>query len=156
MYKGRNQRLELTYAGQTKSVLEWATEVGISERTLRRRLKDGWTIGDTLGISTRREALGLSKNATQRQYNQAQKLQVMQGYTKLERPRCEWCGIQDLRVLTIDHVNNDGARDRKENGATSQILYRRLILQGFPLGYRVLCRNCNWTAFCEYRAMNEV
>jgi len=27
---------------------------------------------------------------------------------------CKGCGIEDIRCLTLDHVNNDGAAERKE------------------------------------------
>lgn len=56
--------------------------------------------------------------------------------------RCSWCGIDDPIVLTIDHVDNDGAEHRKtvRSGAP---FYKWLRDQGYPVGYVVLCMNCN-------------
>lgn len=55
---------------------------------------------------------------------------------------CAWCGIKDQIVLSIDHINDDGAKQRKmmQNG----LFYRWLKRENFPEGYQILCRNCNW------------
>lgn len=55
---------------------------------------------------------------------------------------CACCGEQNELFLTIDHINNDGAKMRKEHGV-SLTLYRWLIKNGFPEGFRTLCYNCN-------------
>jgi len=60
---------------------------------------------------------------------------------------CECCGEKEERFLTIDHVHgktdrlmSNGKRDSKDAGAT---LYNRLVNEGYPPGYRILCYNCN-------------
>jgi hypothetical protein len=51
-------------------------------------------------------------------------------------------------MLTIDHVDQNGAADRRTHGdATSATFYTRLRREGFPPGYRVLCFNCNISAY---------
>jgi len=58
---------------------------------------------------------------------------------------CEVCGIDDLRILTIDHKNNDGYRERKTK--TNYQIYKSIIKLPFEearKGYQVLCHNCNW------------
>jgi hypothetical protein len=54
---------------------------------------------------------------------------------------CKYCGIKDLRVLTIDHINNNGASHRKK---IKDKIYEFLIKRKFPTGYQVLCINCQW------------
>jgi hypothetical protein len=56
--------------------------------------------------------------------------------------KCALCGITDCDVLSIDHINGDGGKHRKEIGRSGHSLYVWLIKQGFPEGYRVLCLNC--------------
>lgn len=57
-------------------------------------------------------------------------------------PKCSCCGKSCVEFLTIDHVNNDGAKDRKK-GLKGHDFYRWLIKNDFPEGYQVLCYNCN-------------
>lgn len=54
---------------------------------------------------------------------------------------CRWCGQGDQDVLTIDHINNDGARHRRE--LKSANIYRWLVQNDYPPGFQVLCFNCN-------------
>ena len=53
---------------------------------------------------------------------------------------CKNCNINDTDVLTIDHINNDGYKHRKEIKGN---LYFWLIKNNFPEGFQVLCFNCN-------------
>jgi hypothetical protein len=58
--------------------------------------------------------------------------------------KCNHCGISDIDVLDLDHIENDGAKERKEN-LFAYNLYRKLKKEGFPTGrYQILCKNCNW------------
>lgn len=58
---------------------------------------------------------------------------------------CAECKISDIKYLTIDHKNNDGADQRKKlKCGTGSKFYRWLIKNNFPdLGLQVLCYNCN-------------
>lgn len=56
-------------------------------------------------------------------------------------PECFWCGEVDFVSLTIDHINNNGAQHRREIKAKT--IYRWLKRNNFPLGFQVLCCNCN-------------
>lgn len=66
---------------------------------------------------------------------------------------CVRCGTTDKEVLTLDHINDDGAEMRKtifllsnNNGghASGNALYSRLIKHNFPSEHKlqVLCWNC--------------
>jgi len=69
---------------------------------------------------------------------QALKIAVLEAYGG---PVCACCGEMDMRFLTIDHVNNDGAQHKKVIGKGS--LYAWLKKNGYPEGFQVLCWNCN-------------
>lgn len=62
---------------------------------------------------------------------------------------CKHCKEDDPDVLTIDHVNNDGAQHRgrlggnQEQGGRADCIYRDAIVRGFPKDYMVLCMSCN-------------
>jgi hypothetical protein len=57
---------------------------------------------------------------------------------------CCGCGVQDIDVLDIDHIDNSGAIDRKKH-LHGYNLYRHLKKTGWPKNnFQLLCRNCNW------------
>ncbi|SRR6266496_1649654 len=56
--------------------------------------------------------------------------------------RCSCCGIQEKAFLTLDHIHNDGAAQRKLIGR-GDLFYRWLINHDFPPIVQVMCFNCN-------------
>ena len=75
-----------------------------------------------------------------KQYDQNHRLKVIESYGG----KCVWCGIDNPIFLTIDHINNDGAKHRKEMRSNRKI-YRWLIKNNFPKdNFQLLCMNCNW------------
>lgn len=58
---------------------------------------------------------------------------------------CTCCGVTGEKFLTLDHVNNDGAKHRKEQiGSRGGIgIYLWIIRNNFPPIFQVLCFNCN-------------
>ena len=77
-----------------------------------------------------------------RQRRRKFKQQILERYGR----SCAWCGFTDIRALQLDHINDNGAEDRKNlvggnyGGAE---FYRKLIKAGLPDGYQILCANCN-------------
>jgi 5-methylcytosine-specific restriction endonuclease McrA len=74
------------------------------------------------------------------------KAAVLTHYGKNETLQCCWrdCGVVDIDMLTLDHVNDDGATDRQSRGRTQGggvHLYRALMTEGYPNGYQTLCAN---------------
>ncbi len=66
--------------------------------------------------------------------------------------RCACCGEDELVFLAIDHINGNGAAQRKDLG---NHLSRWLRNNNFPGGYQVLCHNCNWAKYrggCPHHA----
>lgn len=81
-----------------------------------------------------------------REYNRKQKVEVLTHYSN--PPKCACCGENHIEFLTIDHINGDGAEQRKRLSGDSQkfsgfLFYEWLIINNFPKGYQVLCMNCN-------------
>lgn len=73
------------------------------------------------------------------------KIEVFNHYCKGNvRCQCPKCDVSEIKFLTIHHINNDGAKHRKEintNGGTGYYIW--LKRNNFPDGYQVLCYNCN-------------
>jgi len=61
---------------------------------------------------------------------------------------CVNCGFDDVRALQIDHINGDGAEERKKHRGS--LLYKSMLEryikdpQKFCVNYQLLCANCNW------------
>jgi len=73
------------------------------------------------------------------------KHEVLLHYSKVgsEQPNCVVCGFSDIRALSIDHINNNGAEERRRMMIKSgHIFYRFLRKNGYPSGYQTLCMNC--------------
>jgi len=58
--------------------------------------------------------------------------------------KCKCCNETERMFLSIDHVYNDGAKERKsgEYSGGGSAFYNWLRKNNFPEGYQVLCMNC--------------
>lgn len=68
---------------------------------------------------------------------------VLVAYSQ-DPPDCACCGEFLIPFLVLDHSQGGGNTARKaegHRGGTAQ--YARLLKDGFPEGYQVLCWNCN-------------
>ncbi|KKL79192.1 hypothetical protein LCGC14_2017220, partial [marine sediment metagenome] len=74
-----------------------------------------------------------------REYRRGVRLEVLTHYSKGE-PQCVCCGEKILEFLCMDHINGGGSRQSKKTGVN---IYAWLRKNEFPLGFRVLCHNCN-------------
>lgn len=85
-------------------------------------------------------AAELAKTKRNQDRCRAQVFEAYGGY------KCNCCGENERMFLSIDHINNDGAVERKSgkyNGGGSAF-YNWLRKNGFPQGYQVLCMNCQF------------
>lgn len=71
--------------------------------------------------------------------------------------KCVRCGFDDVRALTLDHVNNNGAAERAQLGERG--VYRRALLPECRADYRMLCMNCQFITRhetkCETRVLSR-
>lgn len=80
----------------------------------------------------------------QRKYNQELSILVLSHYSG-SPPKCKCCGESNIKFLTIDHIDGNGRQDRLRLGLRGggYIFYAKLRKLGYPIGYQVLCWNCN-------------
>ena len=87
-----------------------------------------------------------------RKWRDKLKYETLAHYGKGELPHCIQCGEQDIDVLCIDHINGGGNSHRKRLGVfAGGEFYSWLRRQGYPVGYQVLCANCNLRKAIEAR-----
>lgn len=91
----------------------------------------------------------ISGDGAKRESNERLRLkcEVMSHYSSTETLRCAMCGIEDVRILCIDHISGNGAEQRRTvNGVPRSLgapFYRWLRRNNYPTGYQILCLNCN-------------
>jgi len=58
--------------------------------------------------------------------------------------KCVCCGETNQEFLSIDHINGNGNKHRREIMSTGGYsTYLWLVKNNFPEGFRTLCHNCN-------------
>lgn len=58
--------------------------------------------------------------------------------------KCVCCNEAGAAFLTLDHINNDGANDRRGRHDVGRHFYARIKREGFPANLQILCFNCNF------------
>lgn len=82
-----------------------------------------------------------------KEYRQRLKIEVFEAYGGSV---CNCCGEKEILFLSLDHVDNDGAEERRRyfgtNKGGSYHIYEKLRQNGYPNKhkYQVLCMNCQW------------
>lgn len=69
------------------------------------------------------------------------KIEVISHYTK-GKMACQSCGFDNIKALSVDHKNGDGARHRRLTRTNS--FYRWVKKSGFPDDLQILCMNCQF------------
>lgn len=84
------------------------------------------------------------------------KMEAFTKYSTNGEIKCATCGFTDIRALTLDHIRNDGLNHKKTINArsprqvTGTLVYRDLKKKGWPVGYQILCYNCNWIKYMDF------
>lgn len=82
------------------------------------------------------------------------KLEVFSHYCNGEI-KCQKCGFSDIRALTIDHINGDGAEHRRKLKHASKT-YSWLRKNNYPDGFQVLCMNCQFIKKFENKEHSQI
>ena len=108
------------------------------DQQLRRRLESG-------NLATHGRLQSPERYRNKRVYARDTRVTMRGKVLTLYGGKCECCGETDERVLTIDHINGDGAIERRAGIASASLrFYAKLLSLGYPNGrYRLLCMNCN-------------
>ena len=108
------------------------SEVGMAKRTAYRLANpDKW-----------------GKRETRHARSVRQRLEILSHYSPLLQ--CQCCGETEYSFLHLDHINNDGAKQRRElakelgsKQCSNEQLFAWIKLNDFPKTFQVLCANCN-------------
>jgi len=75
--------------------------------------------------------------------------------------KCNCCGETIRAFLTLSHVNNDGAEERRKIGKNPKVMWRKAIAEVDSGRYELLCWNCNAGAksnggVCPHKAVEQM
>lgn len=95
-----------------------------------------------------------------REYSRQLRIKVLTHYCDNQKPNCACCGETNIEFMCIDHINGGGEQHRKALGGNGGAVALWLKRNNFPLGFRVLCHNCNssigYYGYCPHdRKKNE-
>jgi hypothetical protein len=96
-----------------------------------------------------REANSQKRKERNRKKNEEIRLMCLNHYSN-GTMKCAECDVNDIDMLLLDHINDDGAEHRRNIGGTGS-LYAALMRLGFPHGIQVLCANHNHKKEIERR-----
>lgn len=87
-------------------------------------------------------------NASKYFYRERTKIDVLKHYSINGKIECIKCGFNNIDALCLDHINNDGAKQRKMlniagRGSSGTNSYEVFKKYGYPVGLQILCANCN-------------
>src|ERR1700737_2929781 len=80
--------------------------------------------------------------------------ELLSAYSVGSNAECAVCGESRIAVLDLDHIAGGGNKDRNTY-SNPHAFYNALRAQGYPPGYRVLCRNCNWIEYLKLHKRGE-
>ena len=94
----------------------------------------------------------IKTNQALRQSNIEAKNECLSHYGPNGELRCSWAGclVNDVDMLTLDHINNNGAEERR-NIRVGWSIYLYLRRKEYPAGYQTLCWNHQWKKELDHR-----
>ena len=76
----------------------------------------------------------------QREYNKRNKIDAINHYGG----KCNRCGHEKIKSLTIDHINGKGAEHRRQMKLSGPMFYGWLKKKNYPKEFQCLCMNCQF------------
>jgi|SRR5208337_2012941 len=69
--------------------------------------------------------------------------------------KCAICGFSDPRAFQIDHINDNGCKERKKIGRGIYYLHILKEIKAGSKDYQLLCANCNAIKEAERKSSTE-
>lgn len=119
-----------------KNVQRW-------QRNNRAKVNQYWIEKRSKEKTTEGKTKNSSANMRCRQKLKKEVLEHMGG-------KCACCGETEIEFLSMDHVNNDGAKHRRKTGVGMRgggDIWRYIRDHNYPSSFQILCHNCNWSKY---------
>lgn len=96
----------------------------------------------TKELKSRSPKYRADSNKRTRLWNRKIRHMALMAYSNND-PKCACCGEIIDEFLAIDHINNDGMKQRLITKGSGSKTYVWLYKNNYPPGFQVLCHNCN-------------
>lgn len=90
-----------------------------------------------------RSCSNIKRKETGKKYRAKLKREILTHYGN-GKLACIICGFNDIRALSIDHIEGSGKAHRKQINRMGVSFYAWLRKENYPNGFRTLCMNCQW------------
>ena len=80
---------------------------------------------------------------SKKDYERQRRVKARDSFFKMYGKVCKHCGDNDLKMLTLEHVLDDGAEHRKKSYSTLKV-YLDATKEFMPDRFCTLCIRCNW------------
>jgi len=127
-----------TYAERREYYLWWHKNKGSSEEAKKKRRKRDIERNKLPHRRKYNLAFHRKKN-----YKRKYRIGCIEHYSN-GKNECACCHTKHIEFLCIDHIYGGGNKHRKRINRSGSAFSHELTKLGYPDGYRVLCRNCNW------------
>lgn len=77
-----------------------------------------------------------------REQSRQAKVRLKEKLFEMYGRKCSICGFEDIRALTLDHINGNGNKEKAKLGERG--VYRKAAEEYRPDLYRTLCMNCQF------------
>lgn len=120
------------YIKNRESMLKYSKEYYKRNRKKMKKCYEEWK------VKNREKYLNYHKD-----YHQKFKIKLLTHYG-FGVCACVICGENRLACLSIDHIEGNGAKHRKELRKQRQSFYYWLKREEYPKGFQTLCMNCQF------------
>lgn len=88
------------------------------------------------------------RRAYHRQYKKNREKEFRELVLNKFSRKCSKCSFNDVRALQVDHINNDGSKERRLS-CGQRVRFLRMVLEDTEGRYQLLCANCNLIKYFE-------
>ena len=114
---------------------------GMCRRCYHRMARKKWSVEHLEQERAKSRAWHLAHAAERNSQTLRRRREQRAKVTAMLGGKCACCGETEPIFLTLDHVQNDGHRDRM---LARHLLLKRVEREGYPKDrYQILCWNCN-------------
>lgn len=150
--KRKAEQQHLYYLEHKNERLEYRKQYYLNNKTKEKNNNKIWVSRKNLGLPTNRiphdpswYAVREFENRFRTWAHRRKNNSIVLWHYSKGTYQCACCGETNRNFLTVDHINNDGYKERENSDWFG--IARWLIKNNLPEGIQILCMNCNFARY---------